>query len=321
MFSTRPRRSWSSPRSRESRKTDIHLDVNGDVLALSATGPKRKYEKEILLPAAVDQAQDAAELPERLPGVALRQGRPSDTKTPKTNKTPKTPKTPKTRVGVKDLIMPGSPARAGAPPLTLRVAEALAKDVGRGIARLDPDSMEGLRASIGDVVAITGERATALKLMPAYPDARGQGAHPDRRDRPCKRRRRARRAGRGGAGRCPGRPHRDPVAYRQVAADAAGQRRFLRRTAGRWPRRPGRRPIPGRSLRITAAGFHRGEHDPPGLRLHPGRDPHPDDRRGAERRTVKISYEDIGGLGKTIARIREMSNCRCASRRCSTGSA
>ena len=39
------------------QEEDIHLDVNGDVLALSATGPKRKYEKEILLPAAVDPAK------------------------------------------------------------------------------------------------------------------------------------------------------------------------------------------------------------------------------------------------------------------------
>lgn len=39
------------------QEKDIHLDVNGDVLALSATGPKRKYEKEILLPAAVDPAE------------------------------------------------------------------------------------------------------------------------------------------------------------------------------------------------------------------------------------------------------------------------
>ena len=62
--------------------------------------------------------------------------------------------------------MARSPARAEAPSLALRVAEALPKDVGRGIARLDPDGMERLDASIGDVVAITGERATALKLMP-----------------------------------------------------------------------------------------------------------------------------------------------------------
>jgi len=36
------------------QEKDIHFEVNGDVLALSATGPKRKYEKEILLPAAVE---------------------------------------------------------------------------------------------------------------------------------------------------------------------------------------------------------------------------------------------------------------------------
>jgi HSP20 family protein len=39
------------------QEEDIHLEVNGDVLALSATGPKRKYEKEILLPAAVDPGE------------------------------------------------------------------------------------------------------------------------------------------------------------------------------------------------------------------------------------------------------------------------
>ncbi|MGA2829471.1 MAG: archaeal heat shock protein Hsp20 [Streptosporangiaceae bacterium] len=39
------------------QEKDIHLEVNGDVLALSATGPKRKYEKEILLPAAVDPGE------------------------------------------------------------------------------------------------------------------------------------------------------------------------------------------------------------------------------------------------------------------------
>ena len=38
------------------QEKDISLDLEGDVLALSATGPKRKYEKEILLPAAVDPA-------------------------------------------------------------------------------------------------------------------------------------------------------------------------------------------------------------------------------------------------------------------------
>jgi HSP20 family protein len=38
------------------QEKDINLDLEGDVLALSATGPKRKYEKEVLLPAPVDPA-------------------------------------------------------------------------------------------------------------------------------------------------------------------------------------------------------------------------------------------------------------------------
>jgi HSP20 family protein len=37
------------------QEKDIHTELTGDVLALSATGDKRKYQKEILLPAAVDQ--------------------------------------------------------------------------------------------------------------------------------------------------------------------------------------------------------------------------------------------------------------------------
>ena len=36
------------------QEKDIHLDFAGDVITLSATGPKRKYEKEVLLPAAVE---------------------------------------------------------------------------------------------------------------------------------------------------------------------------------------------------------------------------------------------------------------------------
>jgi transitional endoplasmic reticulum ATPase len=59
--------------------------------------------------------------------------------------------------------------------LSLRVAEALPKDVGRGLARLDPQDMERLGVGIGDVVEITGQRATVARAMPAYAAQRGQG--------------------------------------------------------------------------------------------------------------------------------------------------
>ncbi|MBI4530717.1 MAG: CDC48 family AAA ATPase [Candidatus Latescibacteria bacterium] len=62
----------------------------------------------------------------------------------------------------------------GTVTLTMRVSEALPRDVGRGIARLDPKDMRELGAEVGDVIEITGKRVTVAKLMPAYPDARGK---------------------------------------------------------------------------------------------------------------------------------------------------
>ena len=57
---------------------------------------------------------------------------------------------------------------------TFRVAEALGKDVGRGIARLDPRDLAAIGAEVGDIVSISGERTAVAKAMPAYADARGK---------------------------------------------------------------------------------------------------------------------------------------------------
>ena len=59
--------------------------------------------------------------------------------------------------------------------LALRVAEALPKDAGRGVVRLDPLDLERLGADIGNVVEITGKETAVARAMPAYPDQRGQG--------------------------------------------------------------------------------------------------------------------------------------------------
>ena len=56
--------------------------------------------------------------------------------------------------------------------LKLKVSEALGKDAGRGLARLDPADMGKLGVEIGDIVAIVGKRETVCKSMPAYKDAR-----------------------------------------------------------------------------------------------------------------------------------------------------
>ncbi len=58
--------------------------------------------------------------------------------------------------------------------LRLRVAEASTKDVGRALARLDPDDMRRLQLQTGDVVELRGKSLAIAKAMPAHPAMRGQ---------------------------------------------------------------------------------------------------------------------------------------------------
>jgi len=58
--------------------------------------------------------------------------------------------------------------------LKLKVTEALSKDVGRAFARMGPEDMEKLRASVGDIIEVAGKRKTICKVMPAYKEIRGQ---------------------------------------------------------------------------------------------------------------------------------------------------
>jgi len=58
--------------------------------------------------------------------------------------------------------------------ISIKVHEALTKDVGRGIARLDPDILKSLGVQIGETLQINGERNTVAKAMPTFPDSRGK---------------------------------------------------------------------------------------------------------------------------------------------------
>jgi transitional endoplasmic reticulum ATPase len=58
--------------------------------------------------------------------------------------------------------------------LSLRVAEALPRDVGRGIVRLDPRDLDRLGVAVGDTLQIAAGRPTVARAMPAYLDQRGQ---------------------------------------------------------------------------------------------------------------------------------------------------
>jgi len=55
-----------------------------------------------------------------------------------------------------------------------KVKEALPKDVGRAIARIDPEDMKSLGLDVGQAVEIEGKRKTVAKAMPCYADDRGK---------------------------------------------------------------------------------------------------------------------------------------------------
>ncbi len=80
-------------------------------------------------------------------------------------------------------------ATAEATSMKLKVAEALPKDLGRGLARFDPADMARLGVGVGDVVTVVGKRTTVVKVMPAYKEHRGQSRRASRRRDPRERRR------------------------------------------------------------------------------------------------------------------------------------
>ena len=59
--------------------------------------------------------------------------------------------------------------------IVLRVAEAFYRDVGRGIARIDPEVMEKIGLQSGDIIEIIGKESVPAIVWPSYPEDRGKG--------------------------------------------------------------------------------------------------------------------------------------------------
>ncbi|MGQ9645643.1 MAG: CDC48 family AAA ATPase [Thermodesulfobacteriota bacterium] len=57
--------------------------------------------------------------------------------------------------------------------LELKVTEALAEDVGKGLARLDPDDIKALDGALGDVIEIRGAKTTVARITGTLPEHRG----------------------------------------------------------------------------------------------------------------------------------------------------
>ena len=58
--------------------------------------------------------------------------------------------------------------------ITLRVSESIGKDVGRGLARMDPADMQRLGVDVGDTVEVAGRRKAVCKLLPTFREQRGK---------------------------------------------------------------------------------------------------------------------------------------------------
>ncbi|MBU4482700.1 MAG: CDC48 family AAA ATPase [Actinobacteria bacterium] len=192
--------------------------------------------------------------------------------------------------------------------LILKVAEARPRDVGRGIARMDPEDLEKLGCEVGDVVGISGKRETAAKVMPAYMEDRGKGI-----------------------------VQIDGI-IRENAQVGLDEKLSIEKASYKPAERITLSPITisglrgeekdtqyiGRLLeglplvagdRVRATLFGSRPCDFKVLNtvpkkeivlIQPATTTRMEVKEGQEKRGIKVSYEDIGGLGKQIQRIREM---------------
>ena len=59
-----------------------------------------------------------------------------------------------------------TPAADEGQRLSLRVAEALPRDVGKAVVRLDPKDLAEIGARVGDILEIQGKRVTLAATLP-----------------------------------------------------------------------------------------------------------------------------------------------------------
>ncbi len=191
--------------------------------------------------------------------------------------------------------------------LTLRVAEALAKDVGRGVVRLDPQDVEALKIQVGDIVQVVGKRAIVAKAMPTYPGDRGKSLI--QMDGIV---RENAQIGLGEMVRVHVIPC--PPAHRVVLAPLTSARVPLGEEDSRFVGRAlqGLAITPGDKVRVTFLGslyqeFSVVETSPSGPVVLGSLTAIKIKGEGvAGRETAGVTYEDVGGLRKEIQKIREM---------------
>ena len=188
--------------------------------------------------------------------------------------------------------------------VTLKVAEGRPQDAGRALARLDPADMTRLGAGAGTIVQIAGRRVAAAKVMPAFRDLRGrQLVQIDG-------------VTRSNAGASIGETVTvtvvDPPSALRVVVAPEGAMVLRQLTGEQISRSLADMPVhPGDRVRVTAFGSRFQElrvldTAPKGLVVIRSDTAIRLDAPGAHAATGRVSYEDIGGLGTAIQRVREM---------------
>ena len=186
--------------------------------------------------------------------------------------------------------------------ITLKVAEAISKDVARGLARIDPDDMKLLGAEVGDIVEIVGKRTTVAKLMPTFSGDRSKsiiqidgivrGNAEVGVDEKVKVRKTSAQS----------------ASVIQLSSNKASRRdtRYIGKLLGGLP------VVKGDVVRIVFFGTRYQEYTvidtrPQGaVIVHPKTSIQFKKADEEVKQGNKISYEDVGGLGKEIRKIREM---------------
>ncbi|MDP4013256.1 MAG: CDC48 family AAA ATPase [Candidatus Nanopelagicales bacterium] len=202
------------------------------------------------------------------------------------------------------------PESSGPPSLSLRVGEARPKDSGRGIARLDPQDMKRLGVKIGDVVAVTGKRTVPLKVVPVYPEDRGNelmqidgiarenaGVGIDERVTV--------KSASVESARVVALEPLGPSRLSKQARDASYIGRLVDGLVVQAGDRVrvnlfGSRPQDFKVTNTSPGGFVLVQ-EGTRVKVDTGAD-----GAAAARNGVSVSYEDVGGLGRTLARLREM---------------
>lgn len=191
--------------------------------------------------------------------------------------------------------------------VTLKVKESLPKDVGRAIARIDPEDMKKIEAEVGDIVTISGKRSAPAKVMPCYMEDRGKGVVQIDGI--------LRENAQIGLN--------EKVAIKKVSYKPAAEITLSPVTVGGLRGERDTRYLGSllegipltKGDRVRAALFGARACDYKVLNTTPGKEVvliqpatviNMEVKKGEEKRGLKVSYEDIGGLSKQIQRVREM---------------